>query len=219
MELKSAIERRRSVRKFSDKKVDTKLINEIIRLGTWGPTACNRQGWRFIVITDKSLMTKINNKGGSYIISKAPIGIIVLYNKFTINLYYSDNIESASACIQNMLLAITDLNLGACWINHLPPKSFLYRLFEIPKRYDIIGYIAIGYPADYPKPLPRKYSKVDELISYNKFEMDTEIEKRRINRVTLFILGIKHKISLGSPNFIKGLFLRLRKVLTLSRNT
>ena len=180
MDLISAIEKRRSIRKFLDKGIDINTVKEIIRLGTLAPTACNRQGWRFIIITDKEIMTKIKNKGGAIFIPNAPLGILILYNKFTNNLEYPDNVQSASACIDHMLLAATNYGLATCWINDLPKKSYLHELFKIPSRYDIIAYVVLGHPAYHLKAVPRKYSDIDEVISYNKFDMDREIEKRRI---------------------------------------
>jgi nitroreductase len=217
MELVTAIEKRRSVRKFLDKKVEEHIIKEIIRLGTWGPTACNRQGWRFIVVTDKPLMFQIAQKIGNPIISRAPVGIFVLYNKFTINLDYADNIESAAACIENMLLATTRFDLGACWINHLPPKSYLYKLFKIPKRYDIVAYIALGYPSQYPKALRRKYSDVGELISYNEFKMEKEIETRKQNKIVLFLLFKLKDLYFASPNIVKKFFSKVFNTIQRSK--
>lgn len=180
MDLISAIEKRRSIRKFLDKEVNINTVKEIIRLGTLAPTACNRQGWRFIIITDKEIMNKIKNNGGALFIPHAPVGILILYNKFTNNIEYPDNVQSASACIENMLLAATNYRLATCWINDLPKKSYLHKLLGIPNRYDIVAYVTIGYPAYQPKEVPRKYATIDEVISINQFRMEKEIEKRRL---------------------------------------
>ena len=195
MDLISAIEKRRSIRKFLDKEVNINTVKEIIRLGTLAPTACNRQGWRFIIITDKEIMNKIKNNGGALFIPHAPVGILILYNKFTNNLEYPDNIQSASACIENMLLAATNYGLATCWINDLPKKSYLHKLLKIPDRYDIMAYVTIGYPAYHLKAVPRKYSNVNELLSYNQFQMNKEIEKRILQgKLSLTIVKTLKKI-------------------------
>ncbi|MBT3274944.1 MAG: nitroreductase family protein [Spirochaetales bacterium] len=180
MELFQSIEERRTIRKFLDKQVDPDVVHEIIRLGTLAPTACNRQGWRFIIFDNKDEMRKlVTLKGGAKFIPDAPVGIMVLYHKYSINPFYEDNAESGSACIQNMLLAASHYGLGGCWVNNLPPKPYLHRVFKIPKQYDIIAYVALGYPVKKLKPVRRKYASVDELISYNHFHADTEIEERK----------------------------------------
>jgi nitroreductase len=206
MDLISAIKERRSVRRFLEKEIDMHTVKEIIRSGTFAPTACNRQAWRFIVVTDKKIKASLRDKGGSSIIFNSPVGVLVLYNTFTDNLEYPDNIESASACMQNMLLAATHFGLGSSWINNLPNKAFLHKFFKIPKRYDIIGYIALGYSAPDVKQMPRKYSAVDELISYNKFEMKKEIEKRKSGKLVARITKIFLPLYRISPKIVKKLF-------------
>jgi nitroreductase len=212
MDLVTAIEQRRSVREFLDKEVDPEMVREIIRLGTLAPTACNRQGWRFIVVSDPEIRRKISERGGSKIIVKAPAGILVLYNKFTINVEYPDNVESASACIQNMLLAATSLGLGTCWINHLPPKACLRRIFAIPSRYDIVAYIALGYPGVVPRTVSRKCRSVDEILSYNRFEMQKEIETRQVNGLVMRLLLFCQK----GPRFFRSVQHRIMRRLGMN---
>lgn len=50
MEIFSAIEDRRSIRKFTGASVSREDILRIIRAGTLAPSAKNRQPWRFVVI-------------------------------------------------------------------------------------------------------------------------------------------------------------------------
>ena len=44
---------RRAVRKFIDKPVERKLIEQVIFAGTMAPSAINKQPWKFYVITNK----------------------------------------------------------------------------------------------------------------------------------------------------------------------
>ena len=180
MELFEAIEKRRSNRKFLDTPVDPDVLSEIIRYGTLAPTACNRQGWRFIVFDDPSAMSGlVTLKGGAKFIPDAPAGVLVLYHKYSINPFYPDNAESAAACMQNMLLAATHFGLGGCWVNNLPPKPYLRRTYNIPKQYDIVGYVALGYPVKELGKVKRKYGSLDEVVSYNRFSASKEIETRK----------------------------------------
>lgn len=47
----SAIENRRSIRKYKSREVPKELIEEIIRAGMLAPSSKNRQPWKFIVAT------------------------------------------------------------------------------------------------------------------------------------------------------------------------
>jgi nitroreductase len=54
------IKERRSVRNFEKKNVDKELIQDLIQVGKFAPSAENRQPWRFIVITNKNLMKELS---------------------------------------------------------------------------------------------------------------------------------------------------------------
>ena len=47
------INKRRSVRQFSDKVVSNDLISSLLKAAMQAPSAHNQQPWRFIVITKK----------------------------------------------------------------------------------------------------------------------------------------------------------------------
>ena len=128
MDLIEAIKGRRTIRRFLEKEVDLSLVKQLITLGTYAPSACNRQAWRFIIVTDKEIMKMLRKYNASWVIPNSPVGILVVYNKFTVNMKYPDNIESASACIENILLGATSFGVGACWINDLPSKKIIRKL-------------------------------------------------------------------------------------------
>lgn len=50
----SAIENRRSIRKYQDREVPKELLEKIIRAGIQAPSSKNRQPWKFIVATGKA---------------------------------------------------------------------------------------------------------------------------------------------------------------------
>ena len=50
---------RRSVRKYSDKKITKEQIDYIIEAGRLSPSGGNEQPWKFGVITDKELIKEI----------------------------------------------------------------------------------------------------------------------------------------------------------------
>ena len=148
-------------------------------------------------------MNRIIDLGGSVVISAAPIGILVLYKNQTDNLEYNDHIQSASACIQNMLLKSHSLGLGSCWICQLPNKNDLRGLLHIPHHYDPIAYIALGYPSDEPKPHKRN-DDVEQLVSYNNYNFKVgekgflKINARRIFRRFYFKLPLFIKKAIRS---------------------
>ncbi len=200
MDFFNLLKTRRSVRVFQDKEVNQESIRKIIEMATYAPSACNIQGWRFVIVADQKKKEEIVNLGGSIIIKNAPVGILVLYDNRTKNTEYSDDIQSASAAIQNILLSAHYLGLGACWICHLPPKNQLRKLFQIPNSLSPVAYIILGHKKNEPGQMPRKYN-LDQLISYNAFSPDTPLEK--INPLKVFILRVLMKTYFLIPKWIR----------------
>ncbi len=200
MDFFNLIKTRRSVRIFQDKEVDQESIKKIIEMATYAPSACNIQGWRFIIITDQKKKEEIVNLGGSVIIKSAPVGILVLYDNQTKNTQYSDDVQSASAAIQNLLLSAHSLGLGACWICHLPPKNQLRKLFQIPNSLSPVAYVILGHKKNEPGQVPRKYN-LSQLISYNAFSSNVPL--KNINFLKVFILRALMKTYFLIPKLIR----------------
>lgn len=62
MDVKSAIEQRRSIRKYTDKEVSDETVKELLEAARLAPSGCNAQPWRFYVINDKLTMRKLREK-------------------------------------------------------------------------------------------------------------------------------------------------------------
>ena len=202
MDVFEAIKGRRTIRHFTEKPVPEDIFKKIIDAARWAPSACNRQGWRFIVIKNKEQIEKLEKAGTVYFLKRIPLPILVLYDKRTDNTAYQDHIQSASAAIQNMFLAAHSLGLGMVWCDNLPSKRYIRKLFKIPWHYDIISLAGLGYynKENLPKALPRK-KEIEELYCYDYWSLNEEIPGR-LNlklRVKKFLRGTYHSM----PLFIK----------------
>ncbi|MBU3922613.1 nitroreductase family protein [Patescibacteria group bacterium] len=210
MQLNEAIKTRRSIRIFSEKKLEKEILEKIIDAGQHAPSHCNTQGWKFIFIDDSKIKNKIFENGGSFVVKNAPYGILVLYNMaLTDNIEYQDWIQSSSAAIQNMLLTIHDIGLSGSWICHLPRKKTLNKILKVKKPYMPVGYIAFGYSDKKPSEMPRK-NKINEIYSTNEFnwpkeKISTKIKIKRMAKKIYFRLPtfIKKAVSPISDKFVK----------------
>jgi len=184
MELFEAVYGRRSVRSYSGKKISGEDLEKVLDAGRYAPSACDIQGWRFVVIDSDKVKKDLVDMGAASFIEKAPIGVLVAYDNQTDNLEYMDYVQSAAACIQNMMLAAHSLGIGCCWICHLPRKKDIRRLLSIPTHYDPIAYVAMGYPEKEPRRKERKRS-LEALTSYNRYRAENDNARSRLH------LGIK----------------------------
>ena len=167
-QLLDIIKTRRSIRTFKDKKIPRLILKKLIEAAIWAPSACNMQDWRFIIIDDYDIKKEIYDNGGAVTIKDSPVTLVICYDNRTDNKEYGDYIQSTAAAIQNMLLYAHELGLGSCWINHLPNKNVLRKILFIPKNYDPVGAIILGYPVDKQKTVPRRH-KLENYYYYNKF--------------------------------------------------
>lgn len=67
------------------------------------------------------------------------------------------DIQSAGACIQNMLLAAVDMNYGACWLSApMMVKETLEKMLGLDENFRLIAFIAVGKPGKIPVRKPVK---------------------------------------------------------------
>ena len=59
MDFYDVIKSRRTIRDFSDKKVDKKIIERILSAGLMAPTNDHLRNWEFVIITEKEIIEKI----------------------------------------------------------------------------------------------------------------------------------------------------------------
>jgi len=166
-----AIKNRRSIRSFQEKAVPEELLGKIIEAAQWAPSASNRQEWKFIVIDNPDVKEKIIKETTAYFVPKTPLLILILYSNRTHNIEYRDHLLSAAMAIQNMQLVIHSLGLGSCCVNNLPPKYKLRKILSIPRCFDPVSLLCVGYAKKVPKPLPRKDS-IEDIVSLDRFGFD-----------------------------------------------
>ncbi len=150
MKLKDIMLNRRSVRKFKTDKVSKEDIETLLHYAMSAPSACNKQPWEFYVITneDKLLELKKASKFSRY---DSPLNIIVCGSlKRSLPLGLADYwIQDCSAAIENILLGVTSLGLGAVWCGLHPQKDAVKKvreILELDEKIVPLGLLHIGYP-------------------------------------------------------------------------
>ena len=190
MDVFDAIKNRRSIRTFLDKPVPEELIKKIIEAGQCSPSACNRQAWKFIVIDSLEVKERIIKETTAFFVRKAPLLILVLYSNRTDNFEYKDHLLSAAMAVQNMQLAAYSLGLGSCCVNNLPIKSRLRSILNIPRYYDPVSLVCVGFPKVVPKPLKRK-EKLMDIMCKDEFSFQEDYPwidwRLNIKRVVRFV--------------------------------
>jgi nitroreductase len=146
--LKSIL-KRRSIRKFLKKCPADKDIKMILEAARWAPSGLNNQPWRFIIIKDvgkKNFLSGFSDNGR--IIKDAPVLIIVCLD--LASSYNRDkDLMAIGACIENLLLAVTSLRLGACWLGEIiNRKKEVSEYLKLNKNIEIMAVVALGFPGE-----------------------------------------------------------------------
>ncbi|RJQ24071.1 MAG: nitroreductase family protein [Nitrospiraceae bacterium] len=148
MDIFEIIKTRRSIRRFTEGPVADEVINKIIEAGTWAPSGMNNQPWKFAVIKGKDLKTEISGLTHySEIVLSANVLIAVFLDN-SLSYDRTKDCQAIGACIQNMLLTIHSLGLGAVWLGEiLKSKDKILELTGGPQHLELMAVIALGYPA------------------------------------------------------------------------
>jgi nitroreductase len=143
-----AIYRRRSIREFTDNAISREQLHEIIKAGIWAPSGLNNQPWRFVIVQNHDIKEQLAQQTHyGHIVRDANALIAVYLSKDDIYDTVKD-IQSAGACIQNILLAAEALDLGAVWLGQiLKNKLEVNKILGLTDNFDLMAVIALGHPA------------------------------------------------------------------------
>jgi nitroreductase len=153
MNVFDAMMNRRSIRKYTDAPVTDEQITKILEAAMMAPSAGNAQPWQFVVVRDKKTQAEIK-KINQYaqMADKAPVGILVC-GDLSLEKFAGYWVQDCSAAVQNLLLAVQGVGLGAVWTGIHPMQDRIEgfkKLFNLPEQVMPLGYIAIGHPDQHP---------------------------------------------------------------------
>lgn len=167
MEKLSYILDRRSIRRFTDQKIDNEKIKSILTAAMYAPSAVNMQPWHFVVIDESAMMEKIMEiHPHARMLQSASHAVVVCGDE---QLQHDDGywVVDCGAATQNLLLAAHTLGLGACWVGLHPReerKTAFSRLLKLPSHVLPFALVALGYSEE-SKRRPDRFH--GEKVKYN----------------------------------------------------
>ncbi len=164
MDAFSVFKSRRSIRKYSERKIADNDLEKIIEIARLAPTARNIQPWEFIVVRDKISLKRLSelvSPNGSMLSGASACLIVVCRD----TKYF---LEDGCAATVSAIYAACALGIGSCWIAG-DKKDYcdqVKNFLKIPTEYKLISLISLGYPKETPDPQKRK---INELLHWEKF--------------------------------------------------
>ncbi len=172
----SLVKKRRSIRLFKEKKVESEKINQIIQTALLSPSSKDNNPWQFIIVEDKEILFQLSKakEHGSQLLAKAPLAIVILADPRQSDVW----IEDASIATTLIILTAQHLDLGSCWIQirkrytatGQKSEEFVKDLLKIPESLCVLCIVAIGYPDEIKSEKVIPESKLNDIFlnSYEK---------------------------------------------------
>ena len=186
-EFSQLLSERRSIRKYTDEKLDVELVRELIKESTLAPNSGNRQPWRFSIVNDMDLMRRISDESKKNILAElaenpdssrkqyegglknpdfnvfydAPCLVFIFGDKTHRSIY----VDCALAA-SYFMLAAADRGLGTCWValgGEIRDPELL-EIVGISEADAVVAPIILGRPAAIPKAPVRKAAEIVKMI-------------------------------------------------------
>jgi nitroreductase len=151
---------RRSIRVYAPGEIDEVTVTQLLQAAMAAPSAVAKDPWRFVVIRKRETLSAIAAVlPNGTMLATAPLGIVVCGDlNAAHDRQLSYLLQDCSAAIENLLLCVHALGLGACWLGVHPREDRVRKLREIlslPESVIPVAAIAIGRPGEEKEPRTR----------------------------------------------------------------
>lgn len=154
----------------ASKPVARELVAEFVNAARLAPSACNRQPWTFVAVTDKESRARILVKSRPAF-QEAPVLVVACGHHNEAWHRPADNKDHTdvdlSIAIEHLCLAATALGLATCWVCSFDVEAAAREL-GLPAEVEPVALIPLGYPADNAIP-EKKRKPLDEILKWEKF--------------------------------------------------
>jgi nitroreductase len=189
MDVFEAIKNRRSIRHFKPDPVSDTMVRTVLEAAHWAPSWSNNQCWRFIIVSDEKMkskiadtLTKINidnemiENAAAMSMKQAPLLIVICAEKGQAG-YNTDGTTTTdkgkywfmfdvALAAENLTLAAHSAGLGTVIIGAFDSIE-VEHLLGVPDGFAVVTMTPLGYPAQNGQVSPRK--KLNEVLYKEKF--------------------------------------------------
>ena len=170
---------RYSCRAYDSRPVSEGDLTAICEAARLAPSACNSQTWRFVVIRNRNLISRICDEAMRPVIrnqwmKEAPVFIAgcskldIVANRIGSAVtgieYYQIDLGIA---MEHMVLKATELGLGTCWIGWFREEK-IKEILGIPGSIRVTALLAVGYPGNEAS-AKRKRKSLEEIVFRDKW--------------------------------------------------
>jgi nitroreductase len=176
VQVQDAIFNRRSVREYTDEAVDDATIRRLIGAATHAPNAANQQPWRFTVVRDREVLSRISREAKAHMLATmakqyeerfrarlSDPAFDIFYHAPALIVISGRAqepwiVENCALAAQTLMLAAFAEGFGTCWIGFA--QGYLgtaagKAALDAPEAWFPVAPIVVGRPAVAPPPVSR----------------------------------------------------------------
>jgi len=163
MDVKEAIEKRKSVRAYSDYEITQAEFGTLIDAVRLAPTAKNLQPCKLVIVRGPLVKENLARACGERMfIAQASAVFCIVVNE---SISRWTNIDAAIA-LGHVALQAVELGLATCWIGDFN-EEMVKEILKVPAHLKVVALMPIGKAAEDPERRPRKEAK--EFVYYEEF--------------------------------------------------
>ncbi|MDI6766782.1 MAG: nitroreductase family protein [Bacteroidota bacterium] len=152
----NSIFKRRSIRQYTKQEVSEDDVKNLLEAAMCAPSASNVRPWHFVVVRDKAMLEKLSlTHQYAYMVKNASVAIVVC-GDYTLHTHKDYWVLDCSAAAENILIEVTELNLGAVWVAVYPRETrieHVRNVLKLPENIIPLCVIPMGYPAEKIEPI------------------------------------------------------------------
>jgi len=185
MQLKDAIEGRKSVKKFHHKVPDWRKIIRAIDAIRFAPSAGNKFVTKFILVDDPKKIAELAAASQQPFVGTAKYIVVAVTDDSRLIKDYGERgeryaMQQTGAAIQNFLLALTEQKLVTTWVGHFYDDQ-IRRTLNIPDGLKIDAMFPIGRDTKVGSGTKRKL-ELDQVLYYNKWKEKSMIPQVKFSQ-------------------------------------
>jgi nitroreductase len=159
MDTLEAILTRRSVRAFTSEPVPEEMVRQVLQAGAAAPSGGNVQAWGFVLVRSPERLAGLRSLAPGIIGEPAVVIAVCLDGGRAARLGGAGGERLAwldiGLAIENLLLAVHSLGLGACPVGSFHRQA-VAAFLGLPPEVQLVVLLALGYPRIKPTPPGRR---------------------------------------------------------------
>ena len=149
MSLLEMLQKRHSIRKYTDANISDQDLQTILQAGLLSASGRAARPWEFIVVRNKETLQKMSESrvGAAKMLANANAAIVVIADESKTDVWVED-------C--SIAMSASTLGIGSCWIqgrlrmtpNDTTTEDYLRDLLGYPADYRLEATLSLGIPAE-----------------------------------------------------------------------